>query len=219
MNVGNSYEVFFLAISLLFCVCKLPVFYQGEAKSMAKWFSTEEFPSICWGVKTYIDQCECLDYCLLVLTLRSSLSLGKLQSTMALSDPRLGSRLLSLFSIWQAPTNWELISFKDDGSDYPQVHWIYLCYQFQNVNHGQGLRCFFIKQRLVLTGTGIEYCWYPVNVYQQTIHLIPVVVHEHCWFDFLLNVKKTANSENLPLYHRRIIKVFSCRHFLRYFST
>ena len=147
MNVGNSYEVFFLAISLLFCVCKLPVFYQGEAKSMAKWFSTEEFPSICWGVKTYIDQCECLDYCLLVLTLRSSLSLGKLQSTMALSDPRLGSRLLSLFSIWQAPTNWELISFKDDGSDYPQVHWIYLCYQFQNVNHGQGLRCFFYKAK------------------------------------------------------------------------
>jgi len=37
MNVNNSYEVFFLAISLLFFVCKLPVFYQGEAKIMAKW--------------------------------------------------------------------------------------------------------------------------------------------------------------------------------------
>ena len=206
----------FLYVSCLFSI-KVK---QKSWQNGMRWFSTGEFPSICWGVKTYIDQCECF-YCSLVLTLRSSLSLSKLQLTMALSDPRLGSRPLSLFSIWQAPTNWELISFKDDGSDYPK-YMPSSTYKFLDLSllpvpkrkSWSRLALFFIKQRLVLTGTGIEYCWY-----QQTIHLIPVVVHEHCWLDFLLNVKKTANSENLPLYHRRIIKVFSRRHFLRYFST
>jgi len=58
--------------------------------------------------------------------------------------------------------------------------WIYLCSRLQNANYGQAWRCLFIKAELVLSGTGIDYLWYPVNLYHQTIHLIPVVVHERC---------------------------------------
>jgi len=54
MNVDNSYEVFFLAISLLFFVCKLPVFYQGKAKIMAKWNEM----IFNWRVSKHMLRCE-----------------------------------------------------------------------------------------------------------------------------------------------------------------
>jgi len=109
-----------------FCVCATKV-KQKSWQNGIQWSSTKEFLGTCikvWrptliNVWTTVDSCWLSDL---------SLSLGKLQSIRSSHgrqrhyQTRLGSRLLSPFFIWRAPTNWELISFKDDGSDYPHVH-------------------------------------------------------------------------------------------------